>query len=139
MNKSGFENRSINHYNIAMDINTEEQNIYTESQIVKITSEVVKAAKEALGNKLCDVILYGSYARGDEATWSDIDVMILVHADDPETNRIKSILNERLWGLIYETNLLLSIIVVSANRYNQYRNILPFFSSIAREGRRISA
>ncbi|MDR1272476.1 MAG: nucleotidyltransferase domain-containing protein [Clostridiales Family XIII bacterium] len=101
--------------------------------------EVVKAAEAELGDRLSDVILYGSYARGDNREWSDIDVMVLVETDDFEANYIKNILMDRLWRLIYETNLLLSIIVVSASRYEQYKDILPFYTNVAREGRRVYA
>jgi predicted nucleotidyltransferase len=111
--------------------------IYTDEQIAGITREVARAANAELGERLCDVILYGSYARGDVRDWSDIDMMILVHADDLETKRIKDALEDRLWRLIYETNLLLSIIVVSASRYEQYREILPFYSNVERDGRRV--
>jgi hypothetical protein len=66
-------------------------------------------------------------------------MMILVNANDLEANRIKNLLTDRLWALIYETNLLLSIIVVSAERYEQYKNILPFYSNVEKEGRRVHA
>jgi predicted nucleotidyltransferase len=117
----------------------ENTNTYTKSQIATITSEVARAAKAELGERLCDVILYGSYARGDNKDWSDIDIMILANADDLEANRIKNCLMDRLWSLIYETNLLLSIIVVSAARYEQYKDVLPFYSNVEKEGRRIRA
>jgi predicted nucleotidyltransferase len=113
--------------------------IYTKTQIASITDIVAKTARAELGDRLSDVILYGSYARGDNKEWSDIDVMIVVRADDFEVQRIKRLLQEALWGLIYETNLLLSIVVVSIARYEQYKNVLPFYMNIAKEGRRIVA
>jgi predicted nucleotidyltransferase len=112
---------------------------YTKAQIALITNTVAKAARAELGDRLTDVILYGSYARGDYKDWSDIDIMIVVQADDYEVNQIKELLTEALWDLIYATNLLLSIVVVSVTRYEQYKSALPFYTNVAREGRRIVA
>ena len=41
-------------------------------------------ARLIFGNTLKKIILYGSYARGDQNEHSDIDIMILVDADDVE-------------------------------------------------------
>ncbi|MCL1809619.1 MAG: nucleotidyltransferase domain-containing protein [Clostridiales bacterium] len=51
----------------------------------KITSIVVQAARDSLGSRLDKVILYGSYARGDYNSESDIDIMVL--ADIPLDDR----------------------------------------------------
>jgi predicted nucleotidyltransferase len=116
-----------------------DSSIYTKTQIATITSAVAEAARAELGDRLSDVILYGSYARGDHKEWSDIDMLIVVRADDFEVNRIKNLLTETLWELIYETNLLLSIVVVSVANYEQYKSVLPFYTNISKEGRRIVA
>ncbi|MDR3072990.1 MAG: nucleotidyltransferase domain-containing protein [Clostridiales Family XIII bacterium] len=124
-------------YNVIMIDERMNDNIYTETQIVAITNEVAKVARKELGDRLSDVILYGSYARGDYKEWSDIDMMIVAQADDIEVNQIKNLLAEKLWSLIFETNLLLSIIVVSVKKFEQYKGILPFYINVEREGRRI--
>jgi predicted nucleotidyltransferase len=120
-----------------MSHRTGNSNRFTENQIAMITSEVAKAAKAELGDRLCDVILYGSYARGEGKDWSDIDLMILVDADDTEANHIKKVLVDRIWDLMYETNLLLSVMVVSASRYEQYKSVLPFYSNVERDGQSV--
>ena len=45
-----------------------------------------------MGSKLTKVIVYGSYARGDYNSSSDVDVMILVKMSD---NEIKKIVKDR--------------------------------------------
>lgn len=122
-----------------MRMDDKAENKYTDGQIMKIANEVANVAKAELGNRLRDVILYGSYARGEGVDWSDIDVMILVQGDDLEASRIKKLLTDKLWSIIYETNLMLSIIVVSASRFDQYKAVLPFYSNVEKEGKRISA
>lgn len=44
--------------------------------------EFARQVKEILGENLVQVILYGSYARGDYQENSDIDIMILTRLTD---------------------------------------------------------
>jgi len=46
--------------------------------IIKILREFKRELTEILGNKLVDVILFGSYVRGDYTNESDVDVLIIV-------------------------------------------------------------
>lgn len=51
-------------------------------KITLILDEVKERLDKIYGNKLKDVVLYGSYARGDFTDGSDIDLIILL--DDME-------------------------------------------------------
>ena len=46
--------------------------------------------RKLLGSSLSKVILYGSYARGDNHDFSDVDLMILVKMSDSEIKRIEN-------------------------------------------------
>lgn len=46
--------------------------------IFEILREFKRELTEILGDKLVDVILFGSYARGDYTDESDVDVLIIV-------------------------------------------------------------
>jgi len=37
--------------------------------------------KATLGNKMGDLILFGSYSRGDNTKYSDVDLLILVNSE----------------------------------------------------------
>ncbi|MEG1972553.1 MAG: nucleotidyltransferase domain-containing protein, partial [Oscillospiraceae bacterium] len=50
----------------------------TESQLQTILSAVYQKSVAEFGDKLDAVILYGSYARGDYDSESDIDIMVRV-------------------------------------------------------------
>ena len=56
----------------------------TQIQLNRITDEVTRGAKGILGDKLRNIILYGSYARGDFNNESDIDTR-LCHLQNPQT------------------------------------------------------
>ena len=95
-----------------------------------------KAALQALyGDRLRDVVLYGSYARGDYNDESDIDLMVLLN--DEQVDTYKEI--RRMIDL--ETNFLLlygkviSLLPVSYRRYN--RSVMPIYQEIRRDGLKV--
>ena len=63
------------------------------AEIIEILREFKRELNEILGSKLADVILFGSYARGDYTEESDVDVLIIVK-DKPtieEENKISKL------------------------------------------------
>ena len=86
------------------------------------------------GERLCEVILYGSYARGDYREDSDIDIMVLVDMDDEEIRRK----GETLSHLTYEYNdtndILIMPIVVNINHFNRWVRAYPFYNNVWNEG-----
>ncbi len=96
-----------------------------------ILSEVKKELKELYNDNLVDIILYGSYARGDYNQNSDIDLLVVL-------KNIKSIGSEidKIVGAIYDINLkyntLISVVPVS---YKDYKNInSPLLLNVRQEG-----
>ena len=51
----------------------------TKSQLNSISKAMVECYKGVYGNDIVEIVLYGSYARGDYNQNSDIDVMVLVN------------------------------------------------------------
>lgn len=49
-----------------------------------LIEQYVEAVKKIYGYHVCQIILYGSYARGDFRPDSDVDIMILVDMSDLE-------------------------------------------------------
>jgi predicted nucleotidyltransferase len=49
--------------------------------ISNILKDLKRDLKEALGEKLSEVILFGSYSRGDFTQYSDIDLLILIDCE----------------------------------------------------------
>ena len=65
-----------------------------------LLGEYVKVISEIYGQHLKSVILYGSYARGDFRTDSDIDIMILVDLEDSEIEQFR----KQLSWITYDFN-----------------------------------
>ena len=112
-------------------------NTFTRPQLNIIFQFVLKAASQICGKSLRDVILYGSYARGDFQEWSDIDIMILAAVSDAKCKQFNRQINESLTELIHHTNLLLSINVTPYSRFVYMKDVYPFYSNIANEGVRL--
>jgi uncharacterized protein len=70
------------------------------------------------GTRLKGVVLYGSCARGTEATESDIDLMVLLEGPVDAAQEIR-----RMWEVLYllqlESARLLSVVPVDAALYDQ--------------------
>ena len=106
-----------------------------------ILNDFTGGAKEIFGEKLRDVILFGSYARGDYTDESDVDIVVL--ADIPreeETNYTDDIISlisnvDKKYGY----SVLLSPIILSYSFYEKWRETIPFYRTIKKEGVRIIA
>ena len=67
----------------------------TKSELKIVLQEVENASKQLYGDKLNKIILYGSYARGDNTEESDIDIMIILDGDIDDVKKMRSYCIER--------------------------------------------
>ena len=111
----------------------------TKSELNSILKELVKVYQSVYGEQLVKIILYGSYARGNYDRESDVDVVALVHG---EREGLQKQLR-RVWDVSADLELqfgtILSPTVIPYEEYEQYRNDLPYYRNIAREGVEIVA
>jgi len=101
-----------------------------------VTNQICVSAKEALGDKLEKVVLFGSYARGDYDEESDIDVMVLADIQPEEAddtyNKIRGLMGD--YSLDLEYGVVISLIIVCSTIYREYIDILPFYMNVRKEG-----
>lgn len=92
-------------------------------KIEKILEEVKFKVKSLYGDKLKSVILYGSYARGEEKQKSDIDIAVILKGDFELFKEI-----DRIIDVTYDIGLnhsvLLSIKPISEQDYDKPNTIL---------------
>jgi len=79
------------------------------------------------------VILFGSYARGDNKKFSDIDILILVDKDKINKKKKKRI-KYPLYDLEFDTGNVISPIVFSRKDWESRHSITPFYKNVKREG-----
>ena len=82
------------------------------------------------------IILYGSYARGNNTPESDIDILILVESEKPSKEQVKRI-HYPLYDLEFETGIVISPIVFSKREWETKHKISPFYENVLKEGKLI--
>jgi len=99
-----------------------------------LKSEVEKAAKELLDDKLSKVILYGSYVRGDYDEESDIDFALMSDLTESEIPSYNDPIGEIISRLSIKYGTLVTVIIISSESFNRYKNVMPFYMNLVKEG-----
>ena len=86
------------------------------------------------GNRLINLVLYGSYARGDFDSESDIDVMALVDMSKNELQKYRRTVSALANEIDLKYNVLLSIKLQDDESFSKYQKALPFYQNIIKEG-----
>jgi predicted nucleotidyltransferase len=102
----------------------------------RVMNTFTNECKALFGDKLLDVLLYGSYARGDFNEDSDIDVMVILDMDDSEARKylgkICEIAFEAEAGAEYD--MLISPVIQSKYAFDKYKELPGFQNNVMREG-----
>jgi len=110
----------------------------SKSKLDRLLSETGMELKKIFGSKLNDLLLYGSYARGDFDDESDIDVIALVDMNKNELTKYRRIISEMANNIDLKYDVLLSVKLQDKFTYNKYLNTLPLYKNISKEGIRIN-
>jgi len=106
----------------------------SKSQLDKIGQRIANKAIEKLGDKLDSVLLYGSYARGDYNSDSDIDIMIIADISDEDANHLEESLVVFTTKIDLEFDVIISLYVKSKSSFYEWSDVLPFYKNVIREG-----
>ena len=106
------------------------------SNVGKIVNEVKDAALSIFNNSLRKVILYGSYARGDNTKYSDIDICLLVDKTAEELVKYRHDIYKLSNKLTLEDDdcTMVSIDINDTETFNKWSGCLPYFANIISEG-----
>lgn len=106
----------------------------TRNQAIDILGEVFRTCGSIFSNNLTDAILYGSYARGDYHSESDVDIMLTVdsNAENISSHRreIASIASE----LSLKYDVTVSITVKPLEQFQRFASVLPYYKNVIKEG-----
>lgn len=106
----------------------------TKSELQIVLDEVKNASERLYGNKLNRIILYGSYARGDNTEESDIDIMIILNCDAAEIRTLRKVTAEMASDISLEQEVFLSILLRDKKYFEDNLEILPFYQNVVKEG-----
>jgi hypothetical protein len=86
--------------------------------------------REEFGDKIIDVIVFGSYLRGDYAEDSDIDILVIVSDE-----KIEKYVRKVVYSFIPEIGRLISVKVIGRDTFNTMKRMnFSLVSSIVKEG-----
>ena len=106
----------------------------TKNGLNTVVQRLAHIYRSVYGGELVQVILYGSYARGDYSGESDVDIVAIVHGERTVLKKKK----KKVWDLSCELELeygmLISPTVIPYEEFEKYRQDLPYYQNIAQEG-----
>lgn len=105
--------------------------------ISRILAEIESEAKNTIGENLDAVILYGSYARGENDPESDLDIMLLAEGDEESIRKWDEQFSKIMFDFSLKYDLFVSIMLLSNAQFNKYLDILPFYMNVKKEGVRL--
>lgn len=98
----------------------------------EMTSEIVSGLIDIFESNILEIILYGSVAREEETSESDIDIAIILKKGFNRETKEKFISWAASMDLKY--GRVFSIIDIEQELYDKWNSILPFYKNVNKEG-----
>lgn len=105
-----------------------------DKELLDILRDVKDEVWEIFGDKLRQLVLYGSYARSEQDTESDIDIMIMVDESEDGLRKYRYLIADVMGELTIKYGKLISLTEVTYDRYTHFLDVLPFYKRIDEEG-----
>ena len=103
----------------------------------QLIQQYVSNIHDIYGSHLRQIILYGSYARGDFRPNSDIDIMILLDLSDIDIKKYRHQLSDMTFDFNMDYDVDIKPIAKSEEHYRKWVDNYPFYSNVNREGVRL--
>lgn len=100
----------------------------TSGQLIQLIKKSVRATDPD-----ATLILFGSYARGEQKPDSDIDILVLIDKDKITFDDRERISNP-LYDLELETEQQISPVIFSKKNWETKYRITPFYQNVKRDG-----
>ena len=83
------------------------------------------------GDSIDKIVLYGSYARGEQTDESDVDIAVILKDDDDKRH---DMMTDVIVDYELDQNVTLSVITLDSAHYKQWKRLLPFYTNVEKEG-----
>lgn len=105
-----------------------------EDEMNVILAEIVEEMKELLKEELYKIVLYGSCARGDYDSESDIDIMIIMNCGKDKILRYRKQVSKVASRIGLKNDIEVSMLLRDKDTFEQNESIIPFYQNIQKEG-----
>jgi len=109
-------------------------NVIDNKEFLTILADVKVEVIKLFGEKLQQLVLFGSYARNEQDSESDVDIMILAEEGEDELRKNRPLVANIIAELSLKHEKLISLTQVPYTRYHEYLDILPFYRNVYDEG-----
>lgn len=104
------------------------------SDLANVLQKLTTQIQQLLGDNLNKIVLFGSYAHGDNTEWSDVDILVLINMSPQENNGIFHELNRIFIRLGLEHEILLLLCLIDKASYDSRTSFHPFYQNIEKDG-----
>lgn len=105
-----------------------------QQRVTNIMKEIVTSMKIIFDKNLRQVLLFGSYARGDQEEYSDMDIMVLVNLTDEEVKKYNDAIIDLMSDISLKYGVLPTIIGKNYDHFYHWVPYLPFYRNVRAEG-----
>ena len=102
--------------------------------ISNLMSEFAEDMMRQLGNDLSQIIVFGSYARGDYTENSDVDVMILVKTPEDDIRNYVEQVSDCAFDYLMKYGVDISPVIKNEDHFNYWVDNLPYYRNVRDEG-----
>lgn len=99
-----------------------------------VVREVYDECNNIFSNAVRDAYLYGSCARGDFDTESDIDILLTVDADASEIAKRRYAIAAVTSALSLKCGITVSVTAKPLTQFRRYAEVVPFYKNVVQEG-----
>lgn len=94
--------------------------------------DLIEGLRDILSQNVLQIILYGSVARHEETSDSDIDIVIIIN--DVSFSEVRNKFIEWNSEMDMKYNRVFSIVDIEKSQMDKWGNVLPFYKNIKEEG-----